>query len=472
MKSYKFLLATLILGSTLGSCKKFLDVKLDTKVGFAETAADCQLLLDDYTLMNTGYPSDGELSADDYYLTATPYNGLTNQEDRNLYIWSAIAKRGAAGAQWQNPYKVIFNANLVLETLQKLKDGATDAVTLNTLKGSALFYRAYALWNVAQLYARPYSVASAGQDPGIPLRMTTDLNEKSVRGTVQQTYDRILQDLQDAVSLLPDKSSVATRPNKGSAYAMLARTFLSMESYPSALTAATAALETNHLKDSLLNYNDISVSSNTPFSPRFNKEVIFHSAIDPSKALIPHLNVARIDPVLKASYDVNDLRDKVFFKVIASDGSYRFTGSYEGGFLSSNFFNGLAVDELYLIRSECYARANQITEAMADLNRLLMTRWNNNGGTTPYQNLNISNPNDALAKILLERRKELVMRAQRWTDLRRLNKDPRFKKDLERKMVIDGVEKIIGTLPANDLRYVLLISDEVINNSGMAQNPR
>jgi tetratricopeptide (TPR) repeat protein len=461
MKIYKFSLSILMFSLMLSSCKKYLDVKTDSRQSIAETAEDCQLLLDNYAVMNTGYPSDGELSADDYYMKAINYSTLSDPVDRDLYIWSAGAKRALGAPQWQNPYKVILQVNLVLETIQKLQGGSTDPATLNSLKGAALFYRSYAFWNVAQLYTKPYTAASAGQDPGIPLRMTTDLSEKSVRGTVQQTYDRIIQDLKDAVSLLPATSSVPTRPNKASAYAMLARTYLSMEDYPNALSAATSALQLN---SQLMDYNAISIISGTPFSPRFNKEVIFHSITNPGKTLVPNNSAARIDSTLVASYDSNDLRGKIFFKRIPTDGTYRFTGNYEGSFFASNFFNGLAVDELYLTRAECYARTNKPAEAMTDLNTLLVTRWK----TGTYVNMIATDATDALTKILTERRKELVMRAQRWTDLRRLNKVAATAKKLQR--VLTG----IGTyeLPANDLRYVLLIPDEVILNAGIEQNSR
>lgn len=461
MKTSSIYMLLLVLGLTLGSCKKYLDIKMNSTEVRSETAEDCQLILDNYAVMNTGYPSDGEFSADDYVLINNTYTNL-NAEKRGLHIWSATAK--SSSEQWINPYKVVFRANLVLETLEKLQGGGTDPVTLNTLKGSALFFRAYAFWNLAQLYSKPYTAATAGQDLGIPLRTSTDLNDKFGRGTVQETYDRIAQDLQDAVNLLPATSSIVTRPNKAAAYAMLARTRLSMEDYPAALAASTAALQ---LKSDLLDYNvDADAFSNTPFYPRFNKEVIFHSVTRDETALQPRPTTAWINPELTALYEEDDLRKSIFFKPVGG-GNYRFTGSYEGGFLSAAFFNGLAVDELYLIRAECYARSGQVNEAMADLNTLLLKRWNN---AVPYPTVTAGSPAEALSIIIRERRKELVMRAQRWTDLRRLNKDPQFKKDLVRKLA--GSEEIVGTLPANDLRYVLLIAEGVISNSGLAQNPR
>lgn len=482
------------------SCQKFVNIKKNSSTALLETANDCQLLLDNYSGMNVGYPSDGEASSDNYYLSDVAY--LTpsfTQGDRDLYTWEVLAIRPGSSPHWQSPYKTTYYANLVIETVEKLKSETTNITTLNTLRGSALFFRAFCFWQVAQLYTKPYNAATADQDPGIPLRLTSDINDKSVRGTIAQTYSRILQDITEAVDLLQPTSSVATRPNKAAAYALLARVYLSMRDYPNALINANAALQIN---SQLINYNTLNSSSSLPFNPRFNKEVIFHSLMAADATLNPNNNIARINPALYASYKDNDLRKVIFFKqnntsvnvrnsldlskdkitdstsFSVPDGTYKFTGNYEPS-TAANFFNGLAVDELYLIRAECYARAGNTTAAMMDLNTLLITRWVS--GT--YVNMTAASADDALSIILTERRKELLMRGLRWTDARRLNIG------LTRQTLkINGISTgtvatgytinftypVVATynLPSGDPRFTLLIPQEVIENSAIPQNSR
>ncbi|WGQ08877.1 RagB/SusD family nutrient uptake outer membrane protein [Pedobacter gandavensis] len=497
MKIFKIFFPILLLSICMVSCQKFLDIKKSNDQSFMSTASDCQLLLDNYEKMNTNYPTDAEVSADDYFISSVSAQlSSIPQEEKDLYNWNTNAQRISASPNWVNPYNVVNNANLVLQTLDKLKGGNDDPALLNALRGAALFYRAYCFWTVAQMYAKPYSTNTANQDPGIPLRLDPDINGKSTRGTVQETYNRIIQDLKEALSLLPNTSAYTTRPNKIAAYAMLARTYLSMQDYPNALINANAALE---IKKDLLDYNTISKSSPVPFA-RFNKEVIFHTisrysanavgAILVIGNVLPNSCIARINPDLVDSYATNDLRRSIFLKensisvsldngsggktpVTFPDGTFRFSGNYEP-FVLPTFFTGLAVDEILLIRSECYARAGNIALAANDLNYLLTTRY----ATNSYVNMSAQTPPDvALNTILTERRKELLMRGLRWSDLRRLNKaairktkDVTFTGTTTTPVKVENIST--STLPANDPRFTLLIPKEVMDNSSIPQNNR
>lgn len=470
MKTQHIIYSLITLSVMLTSCKKFLEIERGNNTAIVKTADDCQQLLDNYETMNTGYPYDGEISADDYFILDATFNAQSTTvlpEEKGFYFWLPAAQRSVGGANWQNTYQTIYIANLALENLEKIRSEGESPAVISPVKGSALFFRAFSFWQIAQLYAKPYTTATAAQDPGIPLRLKSDINDQSSRGTVQDTYDRIIQDLTEAVSLLPNTSSIVSRPNKAAAYAMLARTYLSMQDYPKALINANAALQLN---SNLLDYNSVSKTSPLPFSRFRNAEVIFHSTSGRSNArsniLAPGTataSVAKIDRVLAASYATNDLRRSVFLKANSGTvhgGTFRFSGNYDGN-TSSIFFNGLAVDELYLIRAECNARAGNTETAMKALNDLLITRW----VTDSYVNMSATTPEEALTKILEERRKELLMRGLRWSDLRRLNNI-----DLERKT--DGNGAVTASLPANSSRNTLLIPADVINLGHISQNLR
>jgi tetratricopeptide (TPR) repeat protein len=462
MKTYQMMIIILA-GLLSASCEKYLDVKANSTQVFLKTSEDCQKLLDDYGVMNTIYPSDAEASAGDTYLTDASYNsasaGLT-AEDRTIYTWQEQAIRSVG--QWRNIYFKIYEVNTVLDLLDNLSD-KPDQTTINRLRGAALFYRAFAFWQIAQSYAPPYTAADADQQPGIPIRLESDINEVLVRGTVSQTYARIVQDLKEAVDLLPVSVSVSSRPSKVAALAMLARVYLSMEDYSQAQSSANAALQ---IKSDLLDYRTISTTSLTPFT-RFHAEVIFQATMTRTPLLAPGVassssSVLKIVPELVAQYEVGDLRRSIFLKQVdLMPNVYTFSGNYEQAF-NGAYFVGLAVDELYLIRAECYARGGDASLAMADLNKLLRMRWS---GT--YTDKTAGTADQALTLVLTERRKELLLRGLRWSDLRRLNRDPRFAVTLKRTVL--GVEY---TLPPNALRYTLLIPSEVINLSAHMQNKR
>lgn len=118
---------------------------------------------------------------------------------------------------------------------------------------------------------------------------------------------------------------------------------------------------------------------------------------------------------------------------------------------------------MYLVRAEASARTGHPAQALSDLNTLLATRWKT-GTYVPYAT---TDPAVALQDILTERRKELFARGLRWTDLRRLNQDPRFAVTLKR--LIAGQAY---ALPPLDKRYVFPIPDDEIRLSGIPQNSR
>jgi len=446
---YLFILTTAL----CPSCQKggFLDTKPDQTLQIPTSIKDCQALLDNDVVMNGygsfGYPNLGFTGCDDYYVTTPLYNQY-NATDRNAVIWAKDIYTTQEVNDWDLPYRTILYANVAIEGLTALHPSPADETAWNNAQGSALFFRAFAYFQLAQVFAPVYDSSSAQTDLGLPLRKSTDVNEKFTRTTVQKTYDQIISDLVSAVPLLPGVPLSITRPSKAAVYGLLSRVYLSTRAYSTALLYADSCLQ---IKPGLLDYNTVNPGNNPTFT-RSNTEVIFGAANSSNGPI----GRSFTDSGLFASYQPNDLRKTLFFR-----NGRIFSGRYD----EDNYaFCGIATDEIYITRAECYARVGNTTGAMADLNTLLVNRWTS-GTFTPFTAVDAA---DALRQILPERRKELLYRGLRWTDLRRLNKDPATATTLFR--TVNGQAY---TLQPNDSRYVYAIPDNVISfNPGMQQNIR
>lgn len=442
------------------ACSKstFLDVRPNQSLVVPENIEDLQALLDNDQVMNGSgvggiVPSLGELACTDYYVNEDFLNSVPVLE-KNVYTWQKDVFNGEHINDWNLPYRAVFYANVALDGVDKIAVSTENETAWKNVKGSALFYRSFMFYQLAQIFAPPYDSSSAEHDYGVPLRMKADVNESIQRATLQQTYDRITDDLKEAIPLLPEKPLYTTRPSKSSCYAMLSKVYLTTGDYRKALVYADSCLQ---IQPELLDYNTLDFSATFPV-PQFNEETIFYSI------LVWHDLISAysegMDKELYDSYADNDTRKNVFFTEGSTPGSIVFKGSYTNDYL----FAGLATDEIYLTRAECYVRTGNISAALNDLNGLLVKRYK----TGTFIPITTNNTDEVLSLIIAERRKELVMRGIRWTDLRRLNKDERFATTLNRK-----VDNADYSLPPNDARYTYPIPDEVIAfNPGMPQNER
>lgn len=447
-----------ISGLLICSCNKFLDKKSNNILIVPSDINDGQELLDDETVMNLQTtPSYGETSATDYFLLPSTLNTST-QIALNWYLWVPYDYNTG---DWPNIYTPIYNANLSLELTDKTARTPGNSTAWDNVKGSALFYRAYYFSWLAWTYAKAYDSSTATSDLGIMMRLVSDFNVASYRVSVSDSYKQIISDATEAAALLPNIPANVMRPSKAAAYGLLARVYLSMRNYGSALLYADSALQ---LKNNLMDFNGSegingSVTGNVPFT-KFNKEIIFYSEMSTGFTNLQSPSRAKIDTLLYASYDLNDLRKQAYFK--PNTGYYQFKGSYANSNTTPNtLFTGIAVDEIYLIRAECYARDGETERALDDLNTLLKSRWKS-GAFVPVA---INGVSDLTDTILAERRKELLMRGLRWMDIKRLNKEGR-NITLSRQ-----VNSRTYQLQPNSDYYALPLPNDIINLSGVRQNP-
>jgi starch-binding outer membrane protein, SusD/RagB family len=439
-----------------GCNKEWLEKKPKNALIVPDEPEEFQALMDHADLMNNNMFGYGEIAADGHYVTELTWSRHVTVAARNAYTWEHNPFSNQAN--WDLLFLRVFHCNLVLEGLSKLDSSAPYKKEWENIRGQALFNRAIVFYSLAQTFGQPFNKVTAASDMGIPMRFTTDITERSIRYSVQDTYNQVMNDARESVKLLPDTPLLATRAGKAAAYALLARCYLDKEQYDSALITAEKCIS---IQGDLIDFNLLSGTApigETYATPLHNPEIIFFDLMY-TQGLSGFLTSGWFaDRSLYDQYETNDHRKSRYFKTVAG-GHFRFNGNYNSS--SSSIFCGIATDEMYLVQAECIARVGDYKKALEVLNTLLRTRYNNS-----FVPRTADSAFEALSIILKERRKELLLRNIRWADLRRLNKDERFKIEINR--TIGGKDYIL--LPGSH-RYSFPIPDDIIAISKMPQTP-
>src|SRR5688572_14499395 len=199
----KYIVAATLVAVWFTSCKKdFLDENPRTDLIPPTDLKTLRALLDDDRAMNWT-PTLGELSADNYYVTWTYWQTLTFNHEKFSYTWEKDVYQGQQNVDdWSRSYKQVLNANVALAGLKEIPVLSANRNEWNEVKGNALFFRANAYYNLAQIFAPPFDVNTADTDPGLPLRTNPDINDIVPRSSVKQTYDSIIAGLNMAEDLV------------------------------------------------------------------------------------------------------------------------------------------------------------------------------------------------------------------------------------------------------------------------------
>jgi hypothetical protein len=137
----------------------------------------------------------------------------------------------AVNGNWRNTYVIVNQANLVLTRIEKADIPEADK---KTMRGEALFFRAFGYRILANLYG------------GVPLILEeiTSPRRDFVRATRQETYTQAKNDLVEAVSLLDDIDKVKDgKIAKQTAQHLLSEIYISLGDYDNAISAATAVID-------------------------------------------------------------------------------------------------------------------------------------------------------------------------------------------------------------------------------------
>ena len=443
------------------SCDSFLDLQ-PKGIVIPRYYEDYEKLINYAQLLKASdsYPN---FMTDDVYL---PDDGNVNFNDlevpnRNLYTFQAeIFGDAETDGLWEYSYNRIYYYNTIIEGVMEVEDVTLDKK--RSLRAEALVGRAFEYLTLVNAYANHYDKNTAATDPGVPLMLDKEINKSNLeRATVQQVYDQILIDLDTAALYLPSKQKTAYRASKPVGLGMLARMYLYMGEYYEALKYAKLSLAENSSLLDLKNYSvvdpDKSIGRiNVPYGAD-NPEHIY---IRLAPWTFGFSGTAFGSDELVALYDHdNDMRFKLFFS------NYAWGVNYDHYLWLPYIYANMAmsVPEVILIAAECEARVGSKDQAMLYLDQLLEYR------IVGYQPQTAATNQEALDKVLAERRKEMCMLGcTRVIDLKRLNREPRYAKTITH--VANGQT---FTLEPNSPRYIFPIPPKVLSfNPNMQPNER
>ncbi|WP_368329028.1 RagB/SusD family nutrient uptake outer membrane protein, partial [Phocaeicola vulgatus] len=256
MKLYKFLLCA-CLALPVMSCDDYLDIQ-PKGIVIPEKSEDYERLLNYAQLLKASesYPN---FMTDDVFM---PYEddmtgGFVSLElpKQHLYAFnSEIFGEGESDGLWEYSYNRIYYYNVVIDDIM----GATQDTEEHKkqLRAEALVGRAFEYLTLVNAYANHYDPSTAATDPGVPLMLDKNINKTNLqRATVQEVYDQIKADLDEAAPNLPEKPVLnAYRASKPVGYGMLARMYLYMGDYKKALENAVISLQNNSTLMSLFPY--------------------------------------------------------------------------------------------------------------------------------------------------------------------------------------------------------------------------
>jgi tetratricopeptide (TPR) repeat protein len=462
MKRYKKLFICSLAAVSLAACRKYVEeVPIQGQRVLVYTE-DYRLLMNNVAAFEVAFGMAPAVSCDDLDATAEGLQTKINSNliQRAMYTWTKpfyVDKND--DYDWNALYKGIYVYNTVINGVMDSKAG--DIATKNTIMAEALIHRAFAYFMLVNLYARQYDAATAAEDPGVPIWLTTALEGSLQRATVAATYEQILADIRQAIPLFTEAMPLTKfRPAKAAAYALLCKVYLNMRDFGAAQSFADSTLA---ISGALYNYNTVAGTSPQTFPSQYNESQIILRKIPRSAYMTPY----QLSQSLLDLLGTKDLR-YVYFSRSGSTMNPAFTGF--GFWNRSNYAGypdapavGLSVNDTWLIKAECLAREGKKDEAVNMLNTLRKLRFR----PADYADITAATSEEALKLVVDERRREFFGSGLRWFDQRRLNKDAALAQTKTR--TFNGTTY---TLEPNSNGYVFPIANLlIVQNPEIEQNP-
>ncbi|SEW37116.1 SusD family protein [Chitinophaga sp. YR573] len=357
------------------------------------------------------------LSADEFVLS----NDASGNIDYQQYYSNTLNSQSNPSF-WPSLYNTIFITNSVIEGLNNTT--SINEKLKTQLQGEAKFVRAFCYFYLVNLYG------------DVPIATSIDYKLNSVlpRSSRLEVYNRVIEDLKDAQTLLNEfytesdgitshSTTDRLRPTKGAATAMLARTYLYMHDYKNAEDQATQIINDLQYDFSGIGLNSVFLTNSREAIWQLQSVQIGWNTKDARLFVLPNTGPNADHPVYLSgkflnNFEVNDQRKINWIDSVSVDNvTYYYPFKYKNATLDApitEYEMVLRLGEQYLIRAEARGQQNNINGSQSDIN-IIRSR-------AGLPNTSADNKVSLLTVILHERQVELFTEwGHRWLDLNRTN---------------------------------------------------
>lgn len=456
MKILRYIFLTLIATTFLSSCKKHLDPTpanfvSDADPIFDATSSQTALRGVYRQLGSSGYYGENYVTLG-FFPTGDVKN-LTTGGAANLVNVNFRADDVNFNAAWVAIYLTINRANNVITRVPAVQDPTFTDAAKNQIIGEAKFIRALAYFDIARAWGGAQIV----------LKPTTSIDNipQVKRSTLDQTYDQVEKDLNEAETVLPDALN-RIRVTKRTVWALKARLYLYRKQWDKAEEYASK----------LIALNDYELVK--PFSAWFANDVVAtresifeleYSAVNPStiRQQMQHPTnggTYRYAPTDKFVQLLNDPlvsggRSALIGKVVQSGTTLWFGNLYYRKNSTDPAYI-FRIAEMYLIRAEARAQLNtavSLIGSLADLNKVR--------DRAGVPSSSAATQADLLLAVENERRIEFAWEGHRWFDLART---------VRAKVVLEAIDPNIK-VDAHELVFPIPITQIQLDRQNLEQNP-
>ncbi len=375
---------------------------------------------------------------------------------------------------WRFYYKIIGNANMIITNIDEAEG---PQVEKDEIKGQALAYRAWAHFNLVQLFAERYAQGSPNSQFGVPI-VTEPIFEGGARNTVEEVYAQIHADIDAAILLLDESRNAKSHLNINVVKGIKSRIDLTQGNYQMAAQMAGEAREGFSLMspDQLLEgFNNVDNPEWIWGSRQIDDQQTFFASFFAYMSLNFSSTNIRGNPKAINSLLYDEIPETDARKGLwdPTGEAYDVPGNFarkpymntkfiaQGGASSVGDVPYMRAAEMYLVEAEALARAGQDAAAQDVLFELVSER-------DPGYSKSANTGAALIEEIMIQRRIELWGEGFRFYDLKRLNLPLDRTGSNHVATVINS--KFTEPAGSNDWQWRIPI-DELNANENMVQNP-